>query len=93
MNAARYDWDEAKNRSNIRKHGIDFVDVPTMFDRPMAVFLDDREDYGEHRWIGIGMLKTITAVVVFVERNPNTIRILSARKATRREEAIYRNEF
>lgn len=86
-----YTWDEEKNRANIRKHGIDFLDVPAMFQHPMVTFLDQR-DYDEVRWIGIGILKTLLAVVVFTEPKPNTIRIISARKATRNEERIYRDE-
>jgi hypothetical protein len=87
-----YTWDEEKNRANIRKHGIDFLDVPSMFQHPMVVFLDQRYDYGEDRWIGIGILKTLLAVVVFTEPGPDTTRIISARKATRNEERIYRDE-
>ncbi len=85
-------WDEGKNRVNIQKHGIDFLDVPAMFQHPMVTFLDQRKDYGEDRWIGIGILKTLLAVVVFAETKPETIRIISARKATRNEECIYRDE-
>ena len=77
-----YTWDEEKNRANIRKHGIDFLDVPAMFQHPMVTFLDQRQDYREDRWVGIGILKTLRAVVVFAEPRPDTIRIISARKAT-----------
>lgn len=87
-----YTWDEEKNRVNIQKHGIDFLDVPAMFQHPMVTFLDQRKDYGEDRWIGIGILKTLLAVVVFTEPKPDTIRIISARKATQHEEKIYRDE-
>ncbi len=87
-----YTWDEEKNRANIGKHGIDFLDVPAMFLHPMVTFPDQRKDYGEERWIGIGILKTLLAVVVFTEPKPDTIRIISARKATRNEERIYRDE-
>jgi uncharacterized protein len=87
-----YTWDEEKNRANIRKHGIDFLDVPAMFQHPMVTFPDQRKDYGEDRWIGVGILKTLLAVVVFTEPNPDTIRIISARKATQHEERIYRDE-
>ena len=48
----KYTWNDAKSRLNIRKHGIDFVDVPSMFQHPMVTFLDQRKDYGEERWIG-----------------------------------------
>jgi len=88
----KYEWDEAKNRLNIRNHGIDFMDVPAMFQHPMVMFLDQRKNYGEDRWIGIGILKTILAVLVFTEPNNETIRIISARKAAKHEEQIYRDE-
>jgi uncharacterized DUF497 family protein len=87
-----YEWDERKNRLNIQRHGIDFLDVPSMFQHPMVTFLDQRADYGEDRWIGIGVLKTVIAVMVFTERQKGTIRIISARKATKHEEHIYRDE-
>lgn len=83
-------WDEQKNRVNIRKHGIDFRDVVDLFDHPMLVRLDTRQDYGEDRWIGIGLLRDIVAVVVYVEwKDEETIRIISARKATAYEADQY----
>ena len=76
-------WDEKENLENIRKHGIAFEDVTDMFNHPMLVYLDTRHDYGEDRWIGIGLLQTIIAVAVYVEwDNEETVRIISARKAT-----------
>ena len=51
---------------------------------------DVREDYGESRWVGIGAIRGRTAVVVFTERGPETIRIISLRKATRRECEYYK---
>jgi hypothetical protein len=88
----RFEWDEAKNRRNIRKHHIDFADVPTVFDGPMAVSLDTRREYREDRWIGIGFLKEAVVIVVFVERPDETIRIISARKATRHEREKFKKE-
>jgi uncharacterized DUF497 family protein len=85
----RFEWDEAKNEENRRKHKIDFADVPSMFAGPMLVKLDDRKDYGEERWIGIGFLSSIVAVVVWVERNQDVIHIISARKANRNERNAY----
>ena len=85
----KYIWDDEKNDINIRKHGIDFADVPEMFDYPMLTGLDTRKDYNEDRWIGIGMLRNIVAVIVFTEIKENTIRIISARKATKNERAQY----
>ena len=88
----KYEWDEVKNRLNIHNHGIDFMDVPSMFQHPMVMFLDQRKDYGKDRWIGIGILKTILTVIVFAEPDDETVRIISARKATKHEEQIYRDE-
>jgi uncharacterized DUF497 family protein len=50
----QFEWDESKNIINIRKHSIDFVDAIEVFEHPMLVLPDDREDYGEERRIGIG---------------------------------------
>jgi hypothetical protein len=52
----QFEWNEAKNLENIRKHQIDFADVPEMFEGPMLIELDERIDYGEDRWVGIGFL-------------------------------------
>ena len=87
----RFIWDEDKNEINIQKHGIDFVDVPEMFKYPMVTDIDNRKDYGEERWVGVGILETIIATVVYTEINDGTIRIISARKATKRERSEYEN--
>jgi len=81
----RFEWSEPKNEINISKHGIDFADVKDMFNHPMLTMLDDREDYGEDRWIGIGWIESLMGVVVYVERHDDVIRIISARKATKNE--------
>lgn len=85
----QFEWDESKNQINIRKHGIDFRDVKEMFNHPMLTLLDTCEDYGEDRWIGIGLLRHHVAVVVYVERHYDVIRIISARKATQHEVKRY----
>lgn len=85
----KFEWDDAKNEVNIRKHGIDFIDVEEMFEYPMLAFLDDREDYTEDRWIGVGWIKSLVGVVVYVERHNDSIRIISARKALKHEVRLY----
>lgn len=55
----------------------------------MLVAPDDRADYGEDRWLGIGMLRSLIAVVVYVEREEDVIRIISLRKALSNERARY----
>lgn len=81
----QFEWDEAKNLENIRKHEIDFADVPEMFEAPMLIELDDRSNYGEDRWFGIGFLGNGVAVVVWTERQKDVIRIILARRANRYE--------
>jgi hypothetical protein len=84
-----FEWDEEKRRSNIQKHGFDFRDAWRVFQLPMLVALDDRQDYGENRWIGIGVLNTRVVVIVFTERAEGTIRIISMMKATTHERIRY----
>lgn len=85
----QFEWDETKNRDNLHKHGIDFIDVLSVFASPMLIAVDDRIDYGEDRWIGIGLLSDIPIVVVWAERSEDEIRIISARKANRQERERY----
>lgn len=84
----RFEWNEAKRRANIAKHGVDFVDAPEMFTglAPMQISLDIREDYPEDRFIGIGSIKGRVMVVVFSEPAPGSIRIISLRKALKHEQ-------
>lgn len=84
-----FEWDDSKNEANIRKHGIDFRDVLDIFNHPMLAATDDRFAYGEERWIAIGLMKQRVGVVVYTERHEGIVRIISARKATRREVKLY----
>jgi uncharacterized DUF497 family protein len=86
----QFEWDENKNTTNIHKHKIDFEDVPAVFHGPMFIELDERDDYKEDRWVSIGILRNIVAVVVFTEPNPDTIRIISVRKANKYEQRKFR---
>ncbi|MCX4159491.1 MULTISPECIES: BrnT family toxin [Paraburkholderia] len=86
----RFEWDELKNQINIRKHGIDFRDAVDVFDHPVLTAIDQREDYGEERWIALGWMAAIVGVVVYVERNADVIRIISVRKATKHEVKRYK---
>jgi uncharacterized DUF497 family protein len=85
-----FEWDEVKRRDNLRKHNLDFLDAPTLFSGPMLVRLDTREDYGEPRWIGIGILQSICVVVAFTEQSDGElIRIISMRKALNHERKAF----
>jgi len=83
----RFEWDPAKAASNIRKHGVSFDEAVTVFKDALALIFDDIEhSEDEHREIIIGMSAlTRTLLVCFVERHENSVRIITARPATRRE--------
>ena len=83
-----FEWDEKKRQANIHKHGIDFVDIPPLFEGEILTIEDRRYDYGETRFITFGVLKVRVIVVVHTERNGN-LRIISARKATKNESKRY----
>ena len=85
----QFEWDTDKNETNIRLHRVDFTDVPILFRGPMLTDLDARIDYGEDRWVSIGLLADLTVVVVWTERASKTIRIISARKANKYERQRY----
>ena len=80
-----FEWDEEKNKENIRRHGFDFADAWEIFEAPMRTALDRREDYGEDRWNGIGFLGNRIVVVIFTYRGEDAIRIISLRKALKHE--------
>ena len=88
-----FEWDEQKNQTNIRKHGFSFADAWEIFEAPMLIDRDDRFDYGEDRWIGIGQLRSWIVVVVYSEPDDETIRIISLRKALSYERQAYNQTF
>ena len=84
-----FEWDEAKRQRNIECHGVDFVDVVPLFDDPGAdVFEDTRKNYGEQRFILLGVILGRLFQIVFTRRG-DRIRIISARRGNKREERIY----
>ncbi len=85
----RFEWDEDKNRSNLRKHGFHLADAAEMFNGPFLARPDTREDYGDDRWIGIGVTNGRVAFVAFSAESYDTIRIISLRKATNEERQEY----
>lgn len=87
----RFEWDPAKAASNIRKHGVSFDEAVTVFKDPLAFIFDDTaHSEQEHREIIIGPSALRRMILVcFVERIENTVRIISARSATRQEITDY----
>ena len=84
----KFEWDDAKRKSNIKKHGIDFIDAPIIFAGYTLTILDDRYDYGEERFVTFGILDGRVVAVVHTETE-DLIRIISIRKATKNEEKEY----
>jgi len=82
----KFEWDEAKRRANISRHGLDFLDVIHIFDGQTVSFEDDRFEYDEQRFITIGLLGIRVILVVHTFIGTDTIRIISARKATKHEQ-------
>ncbi len=80
-----FEWDEEKNRANIRNHGIAFEDAQAVFDGPTLAWVDDRFDYGETRIATIGFLRGVQCVVVIHTERDTVTRIISARKALKHE--------
>lgn len=89
----RFEWDPAKRATNLRRHGVDFKVVPRIFEGPVLERRDERFDYGETRWIAIGMIRGIELTVCYTDRGGRR-RIISARRANKDErEALYRAFF
>lgn len=89
MACMEFEWDEAKRRSNLGKHGVDFEQAIHMFAGAVIEWRDERHDYGEARWIALGELDRRVLVIVYADRG-DVRRIISARKANAREQRTYR---
>ena len=85
----KFEWDEGKNQTNLIKHGFDFTDAYRIFNLPMVVELDERENYGEDRFVAIGLLDGRVVVIVYTEPDAEIIRIVSLRKALSYERKYY----
>jgi uncharacterized DUF497 family protein len=83
-----FEWDDIKRKSNIKKHGIDFINALIIFDGYTLTIEADRYNYGEERFITFGILDGRVVVVVHTE-NDDSIRIISIRRATKYEENAY----
>ena len=84
----KFEWDENKRKLNIQKHGIDFEDAKRVFEGISLTFQDNRFDYGQQRFITMGLLYEIVIVIAHTEID-ETIRIISMRKATKNEQKLF----
>jgi hypothetical protein len=87
-----FEWDDAKNRSNLAKHGLSFEDAEQVLDGPCLTFQDTRFDYGEERYAAAGLLSGRLVVIAYSIRD-ETPRIISMRKGNRREQRVYQERF
>lgn len=90
----QFEWDTDKNRINQSRHGVSFEVAMQIFNDPNIISLiDHRFDYSEERWISLGSVQGLTVLVVahLVKegKNEETIRIISARRANRRQRDAY----
>ena len=84
-----FEWDERKRKANIEKHKVDFVYAALIFENAVLTKRDDRNDYGEPRYIAIGLVDEACFVVVYTLREPNIIRLISAWKGGTDERETY----
>lgn len=88
-----FEWDLEKERKNIKKHGISFDKAGLVFKDESYIELHDfAHSISEKRMIAIGMVDEILSVV-YTERHESTIRLISARKATKKEKVMYYEQF
>ncbi len=89
-----FEWAEDKNAAKIKHHGIDFLDAALIFENPTIEAVDDREDYGEARYVALGVSAEMVLHVVYPRRGESVVRMISARKANRNDaERYYREIF
>ncbi len=82
-------WDPSKAKANLSKHGISFEEAQTVLESKQQLILDDR-NYNEERFIALGFSKHLNLlVVVYCYRFHDVVRIISARKATKKERKFY----
>ncbi len=84
----KFIWHEPKRQSNLKKHGIDFADAERVFNGSTFTFEDNRENYGEQRWVTLGLLGMRVVVVVHTETK-DEIRIISMREADKNEQLLF----
>ena len=87
----RFEWDEAKNEANQKKHGVSFEVATLVFDDPHVLVFIERVEDGEERWHAIGYVSgsLLFLTVVHTYVGDEAVRIVSARNATRPERNMY----
>jgi uncharacterized DUF497 family protein len=84
----RFEWDDAKRKSNLKTHDLDFADAEIVFGGLTVSYEDDRFRYNEQRLVTLGLLRGIPVSIVHSE-SQDVIRIFSFRRATHNETAFF----
>ncbi len=84
----QFTWHEPKRQANLKKHGMDFADAAQVFAGPTFTFEDNREDYGEQRWVTLGLLGEKVVVIVHTETE-DEIHVISIREADKDEQLLF----
>jgi uncharacterized protein len=84
-----YQWDPGKAKANVNKHGVEFADAVGVFEDPDAITSEDPDSEGEQRFLSIGLDVLGRIIVVAYTYRDNDVRLISARKATKKEMKIY----
>lgn len=86
----QYKWDPKKQQANLKKHGISFEDAKEALNCGLVIALKEDSDSGEERYVYLGMCKKLNVLVVVVAYPEEEItRIISARKANKKERKFY----
>ena len=92
MDELQFEWDEDKAAQNLAKHGVSFLTAAEIFANEIIERIDDRENYGELRFIALGRVEAGIYRVVFTWRGDKVIRIITAQKASKYERETYYRE-
>ena len=93
----KYEWDENKNKTNRIKHGVSFETAQRVFEDPYLLRQQDLHETGEQRWQSLGLIDEVVILFVAhtyrIHQNVEVTRIISARKATKRERESYEQSY
>jgi uncharacterized DUF497 family protein len=84
----RFAWHERKRQTTLRQRRLDFAQAEQVFTGPTFTFEDNRKDYGEQRWVTLGLLEAIVVVIVHTESD-DEIHVISMRKADKDEQHLF----
>ena len=85
----RFRYDPAKTAANLKKHGVSFADAEGVFQDPLAVTVEDPDAESEQRFVAVGLGSAGELLVVVYSTREDGVRLISARRATRKERKQY----